>query len=794
DDLKISYCNDAYAQFVGRKANQLLGRYLLEVFPQFEQTEAFTAYEQALKTGIPQKVEDRSGNRFFQNQIFRMSWGLLVIGYDITELKAAEEALKESEGKYRVLVEQLQQGLVIAQGPELHLVFVNQALADITGYSKEELQTAGLETLRQIIHPDDRDIILTGLSRRLKGEDIPSRYEVRVIRKDGEVRHLEMTSKQIDFMGQPSVQATVIDITDRKRVENQLQKALKDWEDIFQAIGQPTLILDSEHRIIQANQAALTTLGKTVDEINGRICYEIFHRTDQPPEGCPFEKLLVSNRLETEEMPMEALDGTFLVSCTPIAGEDGRLERVIHIATSITERLNVEEELKTEKAYLEKLFESVQEAIVMCDNDGLVLNVNDEFVRLFGYDADEIIGRPVDDLIVPEKLHDDAISITQYAALGKKTAIETVRKHKDGSLVDVSIYAAPIVVGDKQIGVYGTYRDITERKKAEQWLIASEQKYRTLVEQSIQGIVIIQDQRIVFANPAFAEISGYTVDEMLALTPEEIQRMVHPDDQALVWGRMAARLRGEDVPQRYEYRGVRKDGATRWLEMFAHLIEYQDKPAVQGVIVDITTRKEVEKELQQSFDRMEQTIDNTLEAMAKILETRDPYTAGHQQRVATLAVAIAEEMGLNGDQIRGLQVAAVIHDIGKIYVPAEILTRPTELTDSEFTLIKSHPKIGYEILKTIDFPWPVAEIVLQHHERFDGSGYPGGLKGEKTLLEARILAVADVVEAMSSHRPYRPAKDLEATLEEISSRKGILYDPAVVDACLKVVSRKDFKY
>jgi HD-GYP domain-containing protein (c-di-GMP phosphodiesterase class II) len=178
--------------------------------------------------------------------------------------------------------------------------------------------------------------------------------------------------------------------------------------------------------------------------------------------------------------------------------------------------------------------------------------------------------------------------------------------------------------------------------------------------------------------------------------------------------------------------------------------------------------------------------------MAVVVETRDPYTAGHQRRVSDLARAIATEMNLSRGRIDGIRVMGSIHDIGKISVPAEILSKPTKLTDIEFGLIKAHSSAGYDILKEIEFPWPVAEIVLQHHEKLNGFGYPRGLKGNEILPEAKIICVADVVEAMASHRPYRPALGIEKALEEIFQNRGILYDPDVVDACLRLFREKGY--
>ncbi|MCF8056217.1 MAG: HD-GYP domain-containing protein [Desulfocapsa sp.] len=180
--------------------------------------------------------------------------------------------------------------------------------------------------------------------------------------------------------------------------------------------------------------------------------------------------------------------------------------------------------------------------------------------------------------------------------------------------------------------------------------------------------------------------------------------------------------------------------------------------------------------------------------MSLTLEVRDPYTAGHQKRTTDLSLAIAKEMGLPEHETKGLQMAGLIHDMGKISVPGEILSKPGCLNNAELQLIQRHPQVAYDILNKIDFPWAVDQIVLQHHEKLDGSGYPQGLSGEDILLESRILCVADVVETMETHRPYRPSLGRDAALKEISTNRGILYDPEVVDACLRLFREKDFQY
>ena len=203
---------------------------------------------------------------------------------------------------------------------------------------------------------------------------------------------------------------------------------------------------------------------------------------------------------------------------------------------------------------------------------------------------------------------------------------------------------------------------------------------------------------------------------------------------------------------------------------------------------------QVDKMLKQSYKKLQKIIEGTTNIITKVVETRDPYSIGHQQRVSKLATAIAREMKLPQEKIEGTKIASLVHDIGKVNLPTEIISKPGKLIEVEFNLIKNYPKVGYDILKKVDFPWPIAEIVLQHQEKIDGSGYPRGLKSDEICIEAKILGVANVVEAMSSYKSYRPALSIDEALVEISNNKNILFDPEVVDTCIKLFREKGFKF
>jgi response regulator RpfG family c-di-GMP phosphodiesterase len=317
-------------------------------------------------------------------------------------------------------------------------------------------------------------------------------------------------------------------------------------------------------------------------------------------------------------------------------------------------------------------------------------------------------------------------------------------------------------------------------REREEWL--------STVLTSIGDGVIATDSRglITFMNPLAERLTGWTTPEAFHKPLRDIFQIAH-DSPGGPSG---------PLPLLQENILSARAGAKIAIEETVTPIRSSKKETIGSVFVfrDITQRKLSEAELMQSWDRLQKALAGTIQAMALTIEMRDPYTAGHQRRVGKLSCAIAKEMALPAAQLEGIQMAADIHDIGKIYIPAEILSKPGQLTEIEYSIIRTHPQVGYDILKSIEFPWPLAEIVYQHHERLNGSGYPRGLRGENILLEARIMCVADVVEAMSSHRPYRPAHGIDKALDEILKNRGLLYDARVVDICIMLFKEKNFSF
>jgi len=345
-----------------------------------------------------------------------------------------------------------------------------------------------------------------------------------------------------------------------------------------------------------------------------------------------------------------------------------------------------------------------------------------------------------------------------------------------------------------------TIRDITEQRQAQMALAESEERYRAVVHSMSDGLVL-QDAYgiIVAANPAAEEILGRKAAELIGMTSDDASwHSVYEDEQPFLGDEHPATVaRNTGASQRGVVMGISKpQGGQTWISVNSDPILDGEAGEPKGAVVtfhDITESRQAHRTISEYAKQLENSVYQTLNVIANMVEMRDPYTAGHERNVATLARDIAKEMGWDEAHCRNLEQAGLVHDIGKIAIPAEILARPSRLTSMEYQIVQSHASRSYEILKDVDFPFPIAEIVYQHHERMDGSGYPRGLKGDEISVEARVLAVADVVESMASHRPYRAALGMDAALEEIKKNRGTLYDPEVADALLRLINKKGYQ-
>jgi PAS domain S-box-containing protein len=561
---------------------------------------------------------------------------------------------------------------------------------------------------------------------------------------------------------------------------------------VFQHAPSPISVITPDGHYLIVNKAWEEFNHISAERATGHSYEDLFPAQVAAERRASDEQILDNLAPLVLERKLDTPEGTryFTVIKFPLLDARGEVEAIANISTDFTERKLGEEALRESEQKYRSLVTQSPDGIFIVNLKGTFLAVNRSMCESLKYSEGELLSMSIWD-IVPEQyrnLHKKRMADILMGKAPNATAEYMVRG-KDGNLYYVEILSAPYYEGKELIGFQGIARDITQRKQAEEDLKESEILYRSLIETSPDAIGLMDlNGTIITHNKQALEVFGFELTE--DLRGKNIMDMVAPENYKKVLENME-KLQKAEVIRNWELTSYKKDGRPFWVELSSSMLfDEAGKPkSIMTVFKDISERKLSEEKLLKSYESLKKTLNDAINTMVKIVEMRDPYTAGHQQRVAELATAIAREMKLEETQIDQLRMAATIHDIGKMNVPSDILSKPGELSKMEFELVKTHPQHGYDTIKVMDFPCSVAQAVLQHHERLDGSGYPNQLKGEDTLLEAKILAVADVVEAMVSHRPYRPALGLDKALEEITGNKGRLYDEDAVNACLRVFDR-----
>jgi PAS domain S-box-containing protein len=562
-----------------------------------------------------------------------------------------------------------------------------------------------------------------------------------------------------------------------------LQASEIRYRRLFETAQDGILILDAETgQIDDVNPYMINMLHYSHEEFLGKKLWEVSPFKDTVLNRAAFAELQDKGYMRYKDLPLETKEGK------PIAVEfvsnvyKSNGHKVIQCnIRNITERKQVNQKLEEAAIFQQRLIDALPMPVFYLDSEGRYLGINSSFEKFFGQKREQTTGKSVYEFFpkeIADNFHEKNRVLLQNPGI---QIYETIVKDTGGVVRNVIFHKATFPNSDGSVGgLIGAMLDITDLKRAEE-------SYRSIFENSQEGIFrSTPEGKIIMANQAMAKMFGYESPEegMTSITDVISQHHVNPEDRRI----LKKKIKEHGFVKGYETQCSRKDGSVFWVSLTMHAVRDEKGQIIyyDGIDADITNRK-------QAVERIKKALGATIQAIAVTVETRDPYTAGHQRRVANLACAIATEMNLPIDMIDGIHMAAAIHDLGKISVPSEILSKPTQLTNVEFSLIKTHSQSGYDILKDIDFPGPVARTILEHHERMNGTGYPNGLTGDNILLESRILAVADVVESMASHRPYRAALGLDAAMEEIEKEKGVLYDASAVDACLRLFRKNGYQ-
>jgi PAS domain S-box-containing protein/putative nucleotidyltransferase with HDIG domain len=656
--------------------------------------------------------------------------------------------LRASEARYRAVVEHATEAIFIAQDGAIP--FANAAATTISGYSAEELRT---RPFAELLHPDDKIAVLEAYAGQLEGHQLPDFDEFRIVCADGTVKWLRLRSVLIDWEGRRASLNVARDVTERKAAEDG-ERLRRERTHIADA----TLL----------RLAMLPSLGSGDLEATLRTIAETVANTIEVER---VEVWLVER--ESEEPRCAEL-----FERTPRRHSSGRTPSLT-IHPTYSAALRAERSIVASDARGDPRTAEFNESHFIPLGIGALI---DMAVRV----GDRVVGTfSVEHVGPPRAWSDEAVSFVNGAAGLVAVAIESARRRSAEEALEQSEAEYRALFEDSPASVFvedfsGTKRRLDElRLQGVVDLGAYLEAHPGFVDDCIRAI------RVVDANEAAVRMH-HAADKADFL--RRVTDSFPPSGKAGFSDRLLAIWRGDRVFDRVD------QDRTLDKQTFYTAIRWSVPPGHEETLDRVLLSKTDVTSVVEGEKKVRRTLDGVIEAIGRATESRDPYTAGHQRLVTDLAVAIAGELGLETRVIDGIRAAGLLHDVGKLAIPAEILSKPSALSRMEMELMKGHPEAGYEILKTVDFPWPVPEIVLEHHERLDGTGYPRGLNGAAICIEARILAVADVVEAMASHRPYRPALGIEPAIEEIVRGRGTAYDTDAVDACVRLLRESRFAF
>jgi PAS domain S-box-containing protein len=747
---------------------------------------------------------------------------------DITDRKKLQETLDKEREELKLIIDS-SPIIVFYKDKEGRFIRVNKVLAEALKITEKDFVGKTVFDLyplqiAQAMTADDQEVLQSGRPKLSIIEQYESASGVRWVQTD-KIPICDNDGITIGLMGFAQ------DITDRKRADELIKIRLRLLE--FAATHSLAELLEKTldevceitkssvgfYHFVEADQKTLSLQAwstRTVEEFCKAADAGMHYNIDQAGvwvdcirerrpvihndyaslphrKGIPNGHVAIARELVVPIMRNNRFVAIIGIGNKPRDYTDQDVQVVAYLADvawEIAARKQAGEALAESEKKYRQVVENATDIIYTTDINGNFTYANSIALKVTGYSLAELQRFNYLDLVVPQYRDQlEEIYANQFRMGQATTYVEFPFSNKFGEVMWFGQNASLMIEGKKIIGFQVIARDISERKQAEKALRESEEKYRDLVE-NITDIIYATDKHgiITYISPVIEAVSGYSISEIIG---HSFFDFIYEEDIPHMKEKFQQDISGQTEP--HEYRMVTKTGDVRWVRTSSRPFFESDRiVGLRGVLTDITDRKQAEEEIKRSYEQLRETLHSTVKALASTVEMKDQYTAGHQPRVTQLACAIAREMGLSEDQIEGIRMAASIHDIGKIMVPAEILNKPGPLTEIQYEMIKMHPRAGYDILKGLKLPWPVAQIILQHHERQDGSGYPQGLSGEEIMVEAKILAVANVVEAMNAHRPYRPAYDIQVALAEISKNRGTFYDAAVVDACLRLFTEKGF--
>jgi len=705
-------------------------------------------------------------------------------------LQAQDVELIIEKNKNQALIESLDSSgigyciLQAADEKEGILAEANNEFAKMIGYPKKEIIG---KSYREILHPASQSLIYGRFRKRKMGKKVPAQYQLLANREDGSIATLEVSEGIITYKRKVAIILFARDITTRKKLEYSLIKDKEFFEKLIDNAADAIVSSDEENKIVEWNKAAERifgyskeeTIGKNIDDLiaKGEKHIEAISLSHSVAEGKKIHAFETTRYRKDSTLVQVSLSGAPIIIANRYKGK-------ITIYRDITKLKEMTEELRKSEAKFRNLFENASDAIFTIDAEGNFTSGNKMAEKVCGYSRKELIGKSFRVLACDEDIKKALFSWNKIK-IKHPHSIELRIKRKDGEIRTLSIHISPITIKGKITGMQGVARDITERKKLEIKLKESEEKFKAIFENANDCIVILDKEGYIsLANSKFFEISGYKEE----LENINIYQCIHPNDRELLKSHLNKAISGELNPQRFEVKGLRKDGSIRYLDINTNVIKKADEIiGIQAIMRDITERKSLAERLKQNYKNLVTTI-------ASFIEIKDLYTEEHSKRIVEDSIYLARQLDMNDEEIKDIEIAALLHDLGKVKISGKVLNKKGKFNKQEWEIMKKHSQYGEEGIKNMPEFRNAGKIIRHHHERYDGKGYPDGLKGEKIPLGARIIALVDAFDAMLSNRPYRKALSFEEAKTELIREKGKQFDPYITDIYMQYLeaSYEDF--
>ena len=811
DDDEVVLVNTACVELFGVSSpEELIGRSALDLFHPDSQKLVRGPIREATSATVP----------FVEAQIVRFDGTLVDV--DIAAAPLLDQGMPATEVVLRDITELKKAheqaallAAIITSSPDaiftkdLHEMVMNwnPAAEALYGYAAEEIVGTNMEVL---VPPGGRGASRKLTKRLSRGEPI-EQFETQCLRKDGSLIDVALTLFPIlDGAGNAAaISITAHDISDRKQAEQERLRAEKFFRDTFEHADVGIAHVNStDGTWLRVNQRLCDMLGYSREELMATTFLALSHPDDVE------ENVRGLQRMAAGEQDTYAADKRYLrtdgsiiwvhLNIVLIRKEDGTPDYNLDVIVDITERKRAEEALTASERFRGRLLDTSPNLIYIYDVvENRNVYTNREVAEFLGYSSEQIVA--FRSALFEHILHpDDAQLVAEHHERlhtlppgdDRVLEIDYRMKRADGEWRWFHSRDIPFARDDMGVvtQILGSTDDVTEQRVATERLQESEAKLKALFELLPVGVSVLDaDNRVTYANPALERIVGLTGEELGEGAYFARTCLDGNGDPLSPDGFASARAAREGRAVEVETGVVKEDGQVVWVDVRATPIAISDWRTIT-VTADITADKAARELAARQAERIERTLTSAIDIAGNIVELRDPYTAGHQRRVSELAVRMAERLGMSGHEVDDIRVAGLLHDMGKAGIPSEILSKPGALSPIELTLVKGHAEAGYRLAVSANMAEPIAEMIYEHHERADGSGYPRGLTGDQTLLGAKVLAVADVVEAMMSHRPYRPTLGIKAALAEIERGAGTLYDAGVVEACVRLFNEDGFEF